>query len=304
MKTNKKIQCFLLLVSAFFFYACKKEQNKGYFSKDFKFPTTQAIKAVVGGPLFQTRAAITDESTKPLTFRIVAIRNEDGSIAQNAMDYKVETYLWTSAYTKKEKTIEEIDAKRYKAIRPAIDIDSLNGRIIIYPQVTDSLRLPKGIYKIDIEVKNSAETRLFESAVTLDISYSLPYYYKFSGVDGIKDFKVKFTRLAEKGNKLTVKIYKPDGTPTNVDSYLGYQYGDGSIKDFRELGSGNPVSYTPFLDRLELEFSSFPAPYVEGGPIITDLFNNSSVKGAYFNFWFEWAIYKEGNWLMEIKLIY
>jgi hypothetical protein len=304
-----KINTYLFLLVVTFLTSCKKEDSTGFLSPAIKYPNS-SINASVGSGLIQSGAMAIDESTKPLEFSIEAIHIGDanGAIATKVMDYKVDTYFWQAEYTGKEVTNKELDAKRTKVNRPAIDINPENGNIVIYPEATDSLKLTKGKYVIDVKVKNSAEERIIKGAITINVTYSGPYYYKFAGVDGkLSDFTVTFKRLQETGNKITVYTLKKDGTPIDPKKLFGYDYGTAAapdLKDWNHLGLSNPTKYTEFPDRLELEIAGFPLPFVAGQVLRIDMYNNGDANGAYFNYWFDMAIFKEGVWEVTIKLNY
>lgn len=307
MKTIiKKITPFMML-SVLLAASCKKENKEGFLSPAIKYPNT-SINASVGASLIQSGAMSTDESTKPLEFSIDAIRYPDGTLATKVMDYKVETYFWNAEYTSKEKTNQELDAKRVKVTRPAIDINPENGNILIYPESTDSLKLTKGKYIIDVKVKNKAEERIIKAALTINVTYAPPYFYRFLGVDGkVSSIDVSFKRLENTGNRITVRTFDKNGVAIDPKVLLGYDYGTAAapdLKDWHNLGLSNPTKYTEFPDRLELEIAGFPLPFVAGQVLTIDMYNNGSVNGSYFNYWFSMAILKEGVWEVTIKLNY
>jgi len=307
MKRILKTPACLLLLSVLLITSCKKENQDGFLSPAIKYPNT-SINASVGSGLIQSGAMSTDESTKPLEFSIEAIYNADGTLATKVMNYKVDTYFWKDEYTSKEKTNAELDAKRTLVNRPAIDINPENGNILIYPEATDSLQLTKGKYTIDVKVKNKSEERIIKGAITINVTYSLPYYYRFSGVDGkLTGIDVTFRRLQNTGNKITVYTLNNAGVPIDPKKLLGYDYGTAALpdlKDWHNLGLSNPTKYTEFPDRLELEIAGFPLPFVAGQVLTVDMYNNGDVNGAYFNYWFTMAIFKEGVWEVTIKLKY
>lgn len=287
--------------------SCEKDINIGFLSPAVKYATS-TINVSVGTTLVRSGVMATDESTKPLEFSIEAIKNEDGSINTAVSNYKVDTYFWHAAYTAKELDNEELDAKREKVNRPAIDINSANGQIIIYPESNDTTILKKGKYILDIKVKNSAGERIIKDALTLNVSYAAPSYFRLLGVDGnIKNVISTITRKENVGNKIIVRVLDPNNNPIDPKSFLGYDYGTAAapdLKDWHNLGLKNPTKYTEFPDRLELEVAGFPLPFVAGQYLTIDLYNNGSVNGKYFNYWFYIAIYKPGVWDIELKLVY
>ncbi|NML38160.1 DUF5007 domain-containing protein [Chitinophaga sp. G-6-1-13] len=308
MKKTLTIKYLLWLMVPLFVISCEKDKTDGFLSPALKY-TNPSVKVSVGATLIRTGAMVTDESTKPLQFTIEAIRYENGDIADKVMNYRVDTYFWNAEYSDKDKTAQETDGKRTKVNRPAIDINPENGDIIIYPEATDSFRLTKGKYLIDVKVKNSAGEQLLKSAMKLDISYALPYSFLSPGIDGkLTGIDGTFERLSETGNKILVYVLKKDGTPVDPEKLIGYDYStDPAVEDLRDwhhLGLNNPTKYTAFPDHLELEVETFPIPYVQGKVRRIDLYNNGDINGDYFNFWFDFAIRKPGIWKITIQLKY
>ncbi len=307
MKILSKYRFLLLVAFIGLLTSCNKDEKIGFLSPNIKY-TTASINVSVGTTLVRSGAMVIDESTKPLEFSIAAIKKEDGSIATAVSNYKVDTYFWHAAYTGKELDNEELDAKREKVNRPAVDINSANGQIIIYPEANDTTVLSKGKYIIDIKVKNSSGEKIIENALTLNVSYAAPSYFRLLGVDGnLKDVKCVITRKEETGNKITVRVLDKNDKPVDPASLIGYDYGTNGVvdlKDWHNLGLKNPTKYTAFPDRLELEVAGFPLPFVAGQYLTIDMYNNGSVNGSYFNYWFYIAIYKPGVWDVELKLLY
>ncbi|NLR59434.1 DUF5007 domain-containing protein [Chitinophaga polysaccharea] len=308
MKAFMNIKNKWWLLIAVFAASCKKDSTDGFLSPALKY-TNPSIKVAVGASLIQSGAMVTDESTKPLTFSIDGIYYEDGKLADKVMAYKVDTYFWQAEYTGKEKTVEELNQKRTKVNRPAIDINPENGNIVIYPEASDTTQLVKGKYIIDVRVKNSGGEIVVKKALTIDVSYALPYYYRFAGVDGnLTGIDVTFDRQQPTGNKILVYVLKKDGSPVDPKLLLGYDYsstpGVTDLKDWHSLGLNNPTKYTEFPDHLELEIAGYPLPFVAGQVLRIDMYNNGEVNGQYFNYWFDMAILKEGIWKVTIKLKY
>ncbi|MBV7531014.1 DUF5007 domain-containing protein [Chitinophaga sp. sic0106] len=299
---NYGILAFILLA-----LSCSKDKTDGFLSPAIKY-TNPTINAGIGGTLIVTGAMVTDESSKPLTFSIEAIRSEDGKILQSLMDYKLKTNWWHAAYTEKEKTAKEIDTKRDVVERPGIDINPVNGSIVIYPEF-DTLQMPKGKYTFDIRVKNSGGEMVIKNALTINISYALDYAYTFQGIDGnLTGIEVSFKRNSLTGKKIEVYFVDKNNNPVDPEKLFGYDYsttpGVPDLKDWHNLGLENPTKYTAFPDHLELEVANFPLPYVAGKSLTIDMYNNGDINGAYFNFWFAFAIRKEGMWTIRIKLNY
>ncbi|MDR6783030.1 hypothetical protein ABIE26_000482 [Pedobacter africanus] len=305
----RKIFALNFAIAILLMVSCKKDNRNGFISSNIKY-STAVQTANLGGLLYRSGPMLPDESTKPLEFSIAAINKADGSSADFLLNTTIDTYFWKGAYTGKEVTTKEVDDKRTSVKRPILDINPLNGELFVYPELIDATKFPSGVYTVDIKVKNSSGERVFPKALTLTVKFAGTgdYFYQFSGVDGkVDNIKVEFKRIAETGNKLIVHILKPDGTPVNPAALLGYDYDQTGtspdIKDWHNLGPGNPTKYNSLSDRLELDVN-FPLPYIAGKRITIDQYNNGSINGAYFNYWFNFAIYKEGIWDITIKMEY
>ena len=297
------------------FWACKKDSSTGYLSEAIKYASSN-ISVVTGQGVVQSGALLADESTKPLACSIASIHDTAGRELTTLMNYQVDTYSWLGSPTGLETDISELDAIRKKVTRPAIDINPLNGQIIIYGEATDTTIFPKGVYVLDILVKNASGERLLKDALTIKTTPAGPYSYHFSGVDQLTDLKVNFKKLSEDGHKLIVKTLRKDSTAIDPKTLLGYDYGTAehpNLKDWHNLGLQKITSYTEFSDRIEIEVAGMPIPVLGGVPAgqgiplwgqRIDMYNNGDAIGKYFNFWFDFAIFEPGTWEITIQLVY
>ncbi|SHG09235.1 DUF5007 domain-containing protein [Pedobacter caeni] len=301
---------FLLLITVL--YSCKKQDKNGFLSNNLKY-TSANQTANIGLVLWSSGAMLTDESTKPMEFSIAAIRKSDGSSAEFLREVKVNTYSWTGIYSDGDTKMEEIDVKRTPVVRPALDINPVNGSLIIYPEVRDPLKFPEGNYVVDILAKNPAGEVVLKNAINIKVVYQLknPAFWRLGsggGVDGsVTSLDVKFTRLQPTGGKLIVRYFKKGSdVPINPKEFYGFEYKgqagftDG-FKDFRTLGAGNPLKMTTLTDRIELDVK-YPIPYVAGKLIRIDELNDTSIFGSSMNYWLDFTIVEDGVWQMDIIL--
>jgi len=315
MKKIFKTNISLFLLSMALFVSCKKNDKTGFLSPAIKYPSP-SVTVTTGRGLYTSSALATDESTKPLEFSIDAIHDESGKVLTDLMNYRVDTYFWKATASGLEKDLSQIDAIRYKVNRPAIDIKPENGQILIYGEATDVKIFPKGVYIIDVKVKNSSGEQVLKNALRITTTPAGPYSYQFSGVDGIDGMDVTFTKVQSTGNKLIIKTLRKDDSAIDPKTLLGYEYGTAAnpnLKDWHNLGLQKITSYTEFSDRLEIEVAGMPIPVIGGLPAgqgipiwgqRIDMYNNSSAIGKYFNYWFDFAIFEQGTWEIVIKLKY
>ncbi|WP_316845434.1 DUF5007 domain-containing protein [Pedobacter psychrodurus] len=316
----KKI--YLVLLTAIIFCAnsaCKKSDEdgdkSGYLSTAIKYPNP-VVSVVTGRGLYISPALSTDESTKPLECSIDAIRDTLGNVLTNLMNYKVDTYFWKGTPTGLETELSQIDAIRTKVNRPAIDMNPVNGQLLIYGEATNVAVFPKGTYIIDVKIKNRSGEQVFKNALRVNTTPAGPYSYQFAGVDGIDGLDVTFTKVQSAGNKLIIRTLRKDGTAIDPKTLLGYDYGTAAnpnLKDWHNLGLQKTTKYTEFPDRLEIEVAGMPIPVIGGLPAgqgipswgqRIDMYNNSSAIGKYFNYWFDFAIFEPGTWEIVVKLKY
>lgn len=103
-----------------------------------------------------------DNSTLPLKFEIVNARYGDGRPVTDIFQVRP-TYVWTAAYDGREKSLEEIEAKRKLEDRPLFEVRE-SGQFIMWassddnliePRPADSSDLVQDIRFFDLKVSNT-----------------------------------------------------------------------------------------------------------------------------------------------------
>jgi len=110
------------------------------------------------------------QSTLPLQFEIMNMRRFDGSPAPELTDSVYPVMAWKNtaegAYTGLEKSLEEIESKRYTEFHRLFEMRKFSGEILVWPGINTSklLTQPDSGYKFDVKVSNSG---------------AVSYYYDF-----------------------------------------------------------------------------------------------------------------------------
>lgn len=144
--------------------SCVKDfvpSEKAAFSLDMAFSQTE-FRPVLGRN-YNQNFFNDDQSTRPLTFRILNMRAFDGSEAPELLKpFPVE--VWKKPYTGFETSLEEINAKREIVNRPLWEIGLHSGSFTMWDVATsDFVRVePDSCYLFDVEVSNSGGKRYFK----------------------------------------------------------------------------------------------------------------------------------------------
>jgi len=118
-----------------------------------------------------------DNSTQPLTFSIVNARFGDGQPMTDLFKTK-EVWVWTAAYDGKEKSLEEINSKRKKELKPLFEVRS-SGQLILWSSATDDL----------VEARKADSTNFPQNRRYFDVKVS-----NIGGTVIIKDLELKLWR--------------------------------------------------------------------------------------------------------------
>ena len=173
-KINKYRYLLILpLVTLSVLCGCKKwygvPDDKDFLSEQITFTTT-LFQPVIGRLNLFSGVFNADNSTQPLSFKIVNVRANDGTnngagTPSNDLTQIVPTLVWTSAYTGSEASVAEIEAKRHLENHPLFEVRG-GGQLILWPAATDSLvsrlqatgALASG-YLFDVQVSNTGGSR-------------------------------------------------------------------------------------------------------------------------------------------------
>lgn len=278
------------------------------------------------------------ETTFPfhLSIEKVTRLNEDGSMGEDATAmFKKDVTIkkWKHAFTQKEKTREEFEAKREEISEAILHFSEANDLIFNYGDES----IPIGLYALDIRVTNSSGSKVFENMLKINVKEATPYLLmqgrNISGADKTKSCEVTLEKRSSDRENLTVQIVEKDGTIVPLDSlrYTSDSYSFNKIFHFSQTHTENegthvdlpfPVPYNPgdiayqpsiyrgsilSANRHGVVTEYVPKKDPEGN-IITDPITGKPImeeqKSHQLKYGFDrirFIIYEPGDWLMTIK---
>ncbi len=260
---KKKYRSLVVFALLGFSFACLSgcyknlvPEERDFFSADAAFSRTD-FDVVLGRTNVFLHIYNPDYSTQPLNFTILNCRKADtvylttdsshftiDTIAAAYLRNKVTVSQWNTYYSGKEKSIEEIDAKRYQTERPVLDIRPHSGDIIFFR--TDASVVQPGVYFFDVKVANGGGQKIFH--MTLRVRNSHPYepynYDDITGkrlpansggiihptsMNGVVDrlnralpadsLNIYFHKVGNDKNTLTIKFFDQDSLPISLSKF-------------------------------------------------------------------------------------
>lgn len=159
---NKKVYS-ILMISAISVLAssCYKKWlpgEKPYFSNNCNFSmneyTVYPDRTNVFYGIFNS-----DYSTQPMEISLTNMTHADGTPAPELAG-QVDVLQWKNYYSGTEKSVDEIEAKRFSVKRPSFDIRATSGDIVFWP--SDTTNIKPGTYIFDVLAKNEAGQKTFQ----------------------------------------------------------------------------------------------------------------------------------------------
>jgi len=228
--------------------ACKKwygiPEDKDFLSERIAIKT-KAYTPVLGRTAVFPASVDADGSTIPLSFEIVNVRNASDSSATEDLTKTYPTLVWTDDYTGKEKSIEEIEAKRKLENHKAFEVRR-SGEFYLWASATNSVlpnyqgaSVPKSAgYLFDVKVSNSGGERILKD-FTLRPLRERPY--EPSGRDavtGIQNAPINPTISGMVGVNSRIELKNDQADTTKRDVRVL----------FRKTGNGSSLTFK-FLDK-------------------------------------------------------
>ena len=273
------------------------------------------------------------ESTQPLQFEILNLRQFNGEPAPELTDDVYPVTVWKSAgagsYTGYEKSLEEIEAKRTIENHRILEIRKNSGDIAVWGGVNTSklVTRPDSGYVFDVKVSNSGSTRYFYNLRFMPykpVPHD-PHNYNLNtgmatspaltaGTSGISlsnfvrsrddidmspsEVDVYFNKIpGGQGNSLTFKFLDSAYSPINPKLFNQTQW-DRLVHGFDMKLTDTEVKYTV----------AYPIPLTQiETPFTNSSGTRASVKFAYYRIGpggfgvtatlgFAFAIYQKGDW--------
>ncbi|SEW52987.1 DUF5007 domain-containing protein [Chitinophaga arvensicola] len=118
----------------------------------------------------------TDNSTTPLTFKIMNVRNMITGQPSTDLNKVIPVWVWKQGYTGDEKSVAEINAKRIQENHPLWEIREHSGDFILWAGADSSMvaQVPNGGYLFDVVASNSGGSNTYKDLTLLPYR-ELPY---------------------------------------------------------------------------------------------------------------------------------
>lgn len=312
---------------------CKKyiPTDQDSLGEDIVYNTTEFTPVLGRNTFYSNIVSIGQNTSQPLTFKIINVRDLDGQPATVFND-KFPIKIWKEAYTGLEKSIAEIDAKRKTEYRPLLEILEHSGNINFWGESAHSAFVkaqPDSGYVFDVEVANSGgvrylrnfklkpfRERAYEPTIIDPVTGSSPLPYFYAGVLnmigaktgrplGPADVRVYFNKVENNGKvgkTLTVSFLDSLNNPIDPKMFNSTDWAK-QIHGFNQR----------IVDKKVVYDVAYPIPLA---PVRTDY---TSIDGKLANlvisyqrkgifgyletcaFYTPFAIYEEGDWEIQFR---
>lgn len=213
-------------------------------------------------------------SSKPTEYKLLKIyEKETGKDVTDIFEKPYPIRIWTKMHDPRiDKSIEQIDAKMKDTLMGALKINKFSGAIEFNKH---TLKIPKGNYMFDLEIKNSNGTRTYPKIGEFKIM-DAPFY-EIPAVRSTTAMKVgdetvtksisnnanhiKVTALDTIGNKITVRFLDKNGIPFNPKAgEIERRPNSGTGGGYLQTMTDYAMKTTLFDDRIEFTYGviSFP----------------------------------------------
>lgn len=249
--------------------ACKKVPD-GFLSSYIRYEVTPII--VQQGRAFVSDALNPDGSAKPMTVKLIAVYNaETGENVTEIFEKKYTIPVWTGFYDpKKDTTLEMINAKRKDSLVYPISINEFSGQLEANYATTN---LPIGLYDFDLEVKNSAGSKLYpkigqfhlkEAAFFENPDPRTTVAMKVGAESTTKALpggRIEVKHINSDVNKIIVRIVDQNGVAFNPKKgEIGRRPTPGTGIGWLQTMQDYALSYEEYDDRMEFVYGVNPFP--------------------------------------------
>ncbi|GEP93188.1 DUF5007 domain-containing protein [Chitinophaga terrae (ex Kim and Jung 2007)] len=238
----------LVLLLAVTLGACRKwlPEDLDYLSPKAGY-TQKVFNPVLGRTTVYSRVFNTDNSTTPLSFRIVNVRLKSTGEITHDLEKMVPVWVWKKAYTGDEKSVAEIDAKRTQENHPVWEIREKSGDFILWNTADSTMlrQMPDPGYLFDVVVTNSGGTNTYKD-ISLAPMWQLPY----SPAKDINPLTGQpMTEKYVNDTNQTVLIYNHPSVSNMIGDSTELPIINDSVRVlFRKTGNGSSVSFK-FLNK-------------------------------------------------------
>lgn len=284
MKSVKKlfIGLALLALSLPALHSCKKywPTENDAFNLDMNFSVTE-FKPILGRNTYYTNVFNDNQSTLPLTFRVLNLRSFDGDPVPELLKL-FPVRIWTKPYTGLEKSLDEIYAKTDTIMRPIWEIGKHSGAFTMWDVAGSDLikTEPDSCYLFDVEVSNNGGRRYFrnlklkpqvEMASEISTGFSVNILGD-STRQNINDIKYWVNRKGD-GNSITFKFLDPKLKPIKLS-----KFNDMDTEDWKKIIHGFNMRFAADSSSVTYDVA-YPIPLV---PTLNTDYNQGTLASSNF----------------------
>lgn len=270
-----------------------------------------------------------DNSTLPLSFKIVNFRDSKGDSAE-IFSKTFPTIVWKEAYTGEEKTREEVEKKRRTEDHKLFEVREHSGQFVMWAPTNlsylNAIKMqPDNGYTFDVEVSNSGGSKMIRN---MQLKPLRPRPYEPSATDPITGNMLgnttvltltrmydKFTSIPLNTSDVAVVFYKE---PESTRNALSFEFRDTAYRVIDPMKFGvtkweelvHHFGTAKFENNRVVFDVAYPIPLAKRATKYTN-FNGTRAK-LEFGFdrimngmdrvqarmTFEFAIYEPGDWKM------
>jgi len=247
--------------------ACKKVEN-GFQSTNVRYKNSELI-AKRGLILYQSDQINADGSTPPYTFKLVNLRNLDGTPAPKEFttEYEITVFKPGQSFNAEtDTTVALLNAKRETIKTLPMIFNEKSGQLSFNK---GSANIPLGKYIFDIEMTNVTRTSLFPSIATIEVQDPLPddlfvitdnvtnaFSDQTGAVTAHKNPIITCTKISNEGARAILKMVDKNGTVFNPKEGEIIKRGDRPV--FENYAKFNKVIETDTALICDFEIAPFP----------------------------------------------
>ncbi|MVT12479.1 DUF5007 domain-containing protein [Chitinophaga tropicalis] len=192
----------------------------------------------------------TDNSSTPISFRILNVRYKKDGQPTTDLDQQVDVLAWKQAYTGEEKSIAEIESKRTLEKHPAWEIRPESGDFILWAEAnaTAMRYQPDSGYLFDVEASNTGGKNTYKNLSLMPLREQPYAPYEYDPVTGLH----RATYPEPGDSSIFVLQYNHPGVYGIVDDGTGLGLKSDSVRvHFHKKGEGNSLTFK-FMDKDSL----------------------------------------------------
>lgn len=238
--------CIILLVLA----ACRKwaPDDLDYLSPRAVY-NQKVFSPVLGRTWLYAQIFNTDNSTTPITFKIVNVRNKKTGALSTDLEQQVQTLVWKQSYNGEERSLAEIEAKRTTEMHPVWEIRQNSGEFILWAGAGNNLiQQPDSGYLFDVEASNSGGKNVYKDLALLPFREQPYSPYEYEPLTG----KQRANYPNPSDSSVYKLIYNNPGIQNVTDDDMNLPLRGDSVRVlFHKKGDGNSLTFK-FMDKDSL----------------------------------------------------